>query len=129
MEGVVAHYAIGDIQGCLESLLGLLARIDYRAGRDRLWLTGDLVNRGPRSLEVLRWARAQGDSAALVLGNHDLHLMARAAGVAEKRPRDTLYPVLGAPDRDDLIDWLRGRPLLLREGRLVMVHAGLLPDW
>jgi bis(5'-nucleosyl)-tetraphosphatase (symmetrical) len=125
----VATFAIGDIQGCMESLRALLARIDYRPGRDRLWLTGDLVNRGPRSLEVLRWARGEGDGVVTVLGNHDLHLMARAAGATDRRPRDTLDPVLNAPDRDELIDWLRGRPLLVREGRLLMVHAGLLPDW
>jgi bis(5'-nucleosyl)-tetraphosphatase (symmetrical) len=125
----VPHFAIGDIQGCMESLRALLARIDHEPGRDRLWLTGDLVNRGPRSLDVLRWARAQGDGLVTVLGNHDLHLLARAAGVATKRQRDTLEDVLGAPDRDELIEWLRWRPLLCREGRLVMVHGGLLPDW
>jgi bis(5'-nucleosyl)-tetraphosphatase (symmetrical) len=125
----VPDYAIGDVQGCLESLRALLARIDHDPARDRLWLTGDLVNRGPRSLEVLRWARDQGERLVTVLGNHDLHLLARAAGVAGKRPRDTLDDVLAAPDRDELIDWLRGRPLLHREGGLVLVHGGLLPDW
>lgn len=125
----MSHYVIGDIQGCMESLHSLLERIGYQAGRDRLWLTGDLVNRGPRSLDVLRWARDQGDSALTVLGNHDLHFLARAAGVASKRPRDTLDEALAAPDRDELVDWLRRRPLLHREGPLVLVHAGLLPDW
>lgn len=123
------QYAIGDVQGCMESLRGLLARIDYQAGRDRLWLTGDLVNRGPRSLEVLRWARDQGSSVDAVLGNHDLHLLARAVGVAPRRARDTVEDVLSAPDRDDLIEWLRHRPLLVRDGELLLVHAGLLPEW
>ncbi len=123
------HYAIGDVQGCMESLRALLERIDHDPARDRLWMTGDLVNRGPRSLEVLRWARAQGDSLVTVLGNHDLHLLARAAGVAPRRPRDTLDAVLAAPDRDELVEWLRRRPLLVREGDLVLVHAGLLPAW
>jgi bis(5'-nucleosyl)-tetraphosphatase (symmetrical) len=125
----VPHYAIGDIQGCMESLRALLARIDYRAGADRLLLTGDLVNRGPRSLEVLRWAHAQGDGVVTVLGNHDLHFLARAAGVADRRKRDTLEELLGAPDRDELVDWLRARPLVVREGRMLLVHAGLLPAW
>jgi len=125
----VPNYAIGDIQGCMESLRALLERIDYEPGRDRLWLTGDLVNRGPRSLEVLRWARDQGESAVVALGNHDLHLLARAAGVADRRRRDTIEDVLAAPDRDDLVEWLRRRPLMAREGRMVMVHAGLMPAW
>jgi len=125
----VPNYAIGDIQGCMESLRALLERIDYEPGRDRLWLTGDLVNRGPRSLEVLRWARDQGESAVVALGNHDLHLLARAAGVADRRRRDTIEDVLAAPDREDLVEWLRRRPLMAREGRVVMVHAGLMPAW
>ena len=113
----------------MESLRALLARIDYSAGSDRLWLTGDLVNRGPRSLEVLRWAMDQGDRLVTVLGNHDLHFLARAAGVAQKRARDTLDDALAAPDRDDLVEWLRRQPLIVREGRLLLVHAGLLPEW
>jgi bis(5'-nucleosyl)-tetraphosphatase (symmetrical) len=125
----VPNYAIGDVQGCMDSLRALLARIDFKPGRDRLWQTGDLVNRGPRSLDVLRWARDQGDNLVAVLGNHDLHLLARAVGVAPARGRDRLDEVLDAPDRDELIDWLRQRPLLVRKGRLVMVHAGLLPAW
>jgi bis(5'-nucleosyl)-tetraphosphatase (symmetrical) len=125
----VPKYAIGDVQGCMESLRALLERIDYQPGRDRLWLTGDLVNRGPRSLEVLRWARAQGASVETVLGNHDLHLLSRAVGVASRRARDTVEDVLSAPDRDDLIEWLRHRPLLVRDGNRLLVHAGLLPQW
>lgn len=122
-------YAIGDVQGCFASLEALLELIEYDAQEDRLLITGDLVNRGPRSLEVLRWARAQGDRLVSVLGNHDLHFLACAAGVYAPRKRDTLGQLLAAPDREELVDWLRHRPLLHREGPWVMVHAGLLPQW
>src|SRR6185312_15392920 len=125
----MARYAIGDIQGCKASLDRLLAAIDYDPSRDQLWLVGDLVNRGPRSLDVLRWAIAQGDAVTAVLGNHDLHLLARAAGVAGEKKRDTLDDVLGAADRDALIDWLRHRPLVHVEGPHAMVHGGLHPRW
>ncbi|HKI01964.1 MAG TPA: symmetrical bis(5'-nucleosyl)-tetraphosphatase [Thermoanaerobaculia bacterium] len=125
----MATYAIGDIHGCFATLQRLLHRIAFDPRQDRLWLVGDLVNRGPRSLEVLRWAAEQGDRIVAVLGNHDLHLLARAAGVAEARRRDTLEEVLAAPDRDDLFAWLRHRPLLHRDGETLMVHAGLFPDW
>lgn len=125
----MALYAIGDIQGCMASLERLLAAIDYRQERDRLWLVGDLVNRGPRSADVLRWARAQGDAVVAVLGNHDLHLLARAAGTAEAKRRDSLDDVLGAPDRDELVDWLRARPFVHAEDGHVLVHAGLHPRW
>ncbi|HCF58978.1 MAG TPA: symmetrical bis(5'-nucleosyl)-tetraphosphatase, partial [Myxococcales bacterium] len=125
----MATYAIGDIQGCFTELMRLVERIDFDPRDDRLWLVGDLVNRGPSSLEVLRWAKGLGERAVVVLGNHDLHLIARALGVAYASARDTLEPVLRAPDRDELVAWLRGRPLLHREGRYFMVHAGLLPQW
>jgi bis(5'-nucleosyl)-tetraphosphatase (symmetrical) len=125
----VPHYAIGDIQGCMESLSALLARIGYRSGKDRLWLTGDLVNRGPRSLDVLRWARAAGDDVACVLGNHDVHLLARAAGVAKAKKRDTLDEVLAAPDLGDLVEWLARRPLVHEEAGRLLVHAGVAPGW
>ncbi len=125
----MAVYAVGDIQGCMDSLERLLAAIDYAPERDRLWLVGDLVNRGPRSLDVLRWARAQGDAIVAVLGNHDLHLLARAAGVAEAKRRDSLDDVLAAPDCDQLIDWLRARPLIHADDGHVLVHAGLHPRW
>ncbi|MCB9561826.1 MAG: symmetrical bis(5'-nucleosyl)-tetraphosphatase [Kofleriaceae bacterium] len=122
-------WAIGDVQGCMASLERLLERIAFDAARDRLWLVGDLVNRGPRSLDVLRWARAHGDAVTCVLGNHDLHLLGRVAGAAEPKRRDTLAPVLAAPDREPLIDWLRTRPLCHVEGDRLMVHAGLHPRW
>jgi bis(5'-nucleosyl)-tetraphosphatase (symmetrical) len=125
----MAIYAIGDVQGCFITLERLLRRIDFDPGRDRLWLVGDLVNRGPSSLEVLRWAKSMGRSVIVVLGNHDLHLIARAEGLREPRKRDTFDDVLEAPDRDALLEWLIGRPLLHREGDFVLVHAGLLPQW
>ncbi len=121
-------YAIGDIQGCFEPLERLLRRIRYSRS-DCLWLVGDLVNRGPHSLEVLRWARRLGGRAVSVLGNHDLHLLARAAGVSGPRRRDTLAEVLGAPDRDRLLSWLSSRPLLHQRGDILLVHAGLAPQW
>lgn len=125
----MATYAIGDIQGCFDSLLRLLDYIQFNRRADRLWLVGDLVNRGPRSLDVLRWARDLGDAAVIVLGNHDIHLLARAAGVARRKKRDTLEEALDAPDAPELIDWLRARSVLHVEGDLAMVHAGLHPDW
>jgi bis(5'-nucleosyl)-tetraphosphatase (symmetrical) len=125
----MATYAIGDVHGCYATLEALVARLDLTAGRDRLWMVGDLVNRGPRSLDVLRWAVGMGDSLVAVLGNHDLYLLARAAGVVERKRRDTLDEVLAAPDSARLLGWLRERPLLHREGDTVLVHAGLFPSW
>ncbi|MCX5746120.1 MAG: symmetrical bis(5'-nucleosyl)-tetraphosphatase [Proteobacteria bacterium] len=128
----MALYAIGDIQGCMASLDRLLALIDFRAGRDQLWLVGDLVNRGPRSLDVLRWARElalEPGVVTCVLGNHDLHFLARAAGAASAKKRDTLDEALAAPDRDRLVDWLRTQPLVHHDERFALVHAGLHPRW
>jgi bis(5'-nucleosyl)-tetraphosphatase (symmetrical) len=122
-------YAIGDVQGCAASLHRLLDELPLDLSRDRLWFVGDLVNRGRASLQVLRTVRALGAAATAVLGNHDLHLLARAAGVAEARRRDTVEDVLSAPDREELIPWLRSRPLLHREERFVLVHAGIPPRW
>ena len=125
----MARYAIGDVQGCMSSLERLLALIDFRSARDEVWLVGDLVNRGPRSLDVLRWAYKLGDRATCVLGNHDVHLLARAAGASEAKPRDTLDEVLAAPDADRLLDWLRARPIFHVDGAHALVHAGLHPRW
>jgi bis(5'-nucleosyl)-tetraphosphatase (symmetrical) len=125
----MATYAVGDVQGCFTTLERLLRRIEFDRGRDRLWLVGDLVNRGPSSLEVLRWAKSLGGGAVAVLGNHDLHLLARAEGLREPRARDTFDDVLGAPDREALLEWLLGLPLFHREGEYVLVHAGLHPRW
>src|SRR5690348_10319333 len=125
----MATYAIGDVQGCYGSLTRLLAQCGFDAQRDCLWFVGDLVNRGPDSLSTLRFVRGLGERAVCVLGNHDLHLLAVAAGHARLRKDDTLDQVLNAPDRDELIDWLRRRPLLHRDDAGAMVHAGLLPQW
>jgi len=125
----VARYAIGDIQGCMASLERLLALIAYSPARDQLWLVGDLVNRGPRSLDVLRWAMSLPTSVTAVLGNHDLHLLGRAAGADKEKKRDTLDEVLQARDLDRIIDWLRARPLVHADGELAMVHGGLHPQW
>ena len=129
----MATFAIGDVHGCYRTLRKLLHRLPFDPKRDRLWLVGDLVNRGPDSLAVLRWARdlerKMGDRFTAVQGNHDLHLQARAAGIAGERPGDTLDAVLDAKDSDELVEWLSRRPLLVREDDLLMVHAGLLPSW
>ena len=121
-------YAIGDLQGCHDELQQLLARISFRES-DRLWFVGDLVNRGPKSLEALRYVKQLGHRAIVVLGNHDLHLVSVHEGFAKRRQSDTFDDVLEAPDRGELIDWLRTRPLMHVEGGWAMVHAGLLPRW
>jgi bis(5'-nucleosyl)-tetraphosphatase (symmetrical) len=125
----VSRHAIGDIQGCCDELRALLTRVGFSADRDRLWFVGDLVNRGPRSLEVLRYVRALGDNAIVVLGNHDLHLLAIAYGCRPARRSDTLAEVLRAPDRDLLLEWLATRPLAHFEAGDLLVHAGLVPQW
>ncbi len=125
----MATYAIGDVQGCYAALVALLDRIGFSASRDRLWFVGDLVNRGPQSLDVLRFVRDLGDRAIVVLGNHDLHLLTSAAGLARRRDDDTLDEIMAAPDRDALLDWLRFRPMAYAEDEYFMVHAGLLPSW
>ena len=125
----MSTYAIGDVQGCWVELQRLLESFGFQPGRDRLWLVGDLVNRGPQSLEVLRFVRGLGDAAVTVLGNHDLHLLALARGHVKARDDDTLQAVLQAEDRDELLHWLLQQPLLHREGDTLMVHAGLLPQW
>lgn len=127
----MATYVIGDVQGCHAELLALLAKIAFHPDRDRLWFVGDLVNRGPASLAVLRTVRELGDVATTVLGNHDLHLLATAAGARRKHRKDTFDEILAAPDRDDLCDWLRHRALLHHDQQLAltMVHAGIPPPW
>jgi bis(5'-nucleosyl)-tetraphosphatase (symmetrical) len=125
----VTRYAVGDVQGCHEELRTLLARLKFSADRDQLWLVGDLVNRGPSSLKVLRLVRDLGANAVVVLGNHDLHLLAVARGARRKRKSDTLDEILEAPDRDMLLEWLRSRPLAHWESGDLMVHAGLVPQW
>lgn len=125
-------YAVGDLQGCDEEFATLLERIAFNPARDRLWLVGDLVNRGPRSLDVLRRVKSLGDAAVTVLGNHDLHLLALALTSSERpKAQDTLGEVLTAPDRDELLHWLRQRPMLHHDPELnyTMIHAGLPPQW
>ena len=125
----MAHYAIGDIQGCHAEFCELLDLIAFATADDRLWLVGDLVNRGPESLAVLREVRALGDRVTTVLGNHDFHLLTIAAGHRRPHRDDTLDAVLDAPDRDELISWLAARPLVVVEEERLLVHAGLLPQW
>ncbi len=125
----MATYAIGDIQGCFNSLTQLTKTIQFDPKQDRLWFVGDLVNRGPDSLHVLRYIRGLGSAAITVLGNHDIFLLAVAAGLTPLRPSDTLTQVLNAPDSSELMMWLRQQPLLYREDDFLLVHAGLLPAW
>jgi len=125
----MATYAIGDVQGCYVPFRRLLDHLGFDSAADRLWFVGDLVNRGPQSLEVLRYVKALGAAATVVLGNHDLHLLMLAEGHSRPNKEDSLEAVLTAPDRDELLDWLRARPLIHVDGAWAMVHAGLLPDW
>jgi len=124
----MATYAIGDVQGCFDELQALLAKINPKA-KDRLWFVGDLVNRGPKSLEVLRFVKGLGERAVVVLGNHDLHLVTQHEGFERPRKDDTIQDVLAASDRTELVDWLRMRPLMHVGDGFAMVHAGLLPEW
>lgn len=125
----MATYAIGDVQGCSEPLQRLIQQIRFDPSVDRLWFVGDLVNRGPDSLGVLRLIKNLGLSARSVLGNHDLFLLAVAEGIVHLRPKDTLSDVLAAPDRNELLVWLRQQPLHYQGNGFLMVHAGLLPQW
>lgn len=125
----MATYAIGDVQGCDDALQRLVEQIQFDPASDRLWFVGDLVNRGPGSLKVLRYIKSLGASAVVVLGNHDLFLLAVAEGIATTRPEDTLQAILAAPDREELLAWVRRQPLLYREHPFVLVHAGILPQW
>lgn len=127
----MATYAIGDIQGCDDELALLLDRIAFDPTADTVWFVGDLVNRGPKSLSVLRRVKALGKAAVVVLGNHDLHLLATAYGGESRKSKDTIDDVMRAPDRDELLAWLREQPVLHHDERLgyTMLHAGLPPQW
>lgn len=127
----MATYAIGDVQGCLRQLLALLHLIDYQPQRDQLWFTGDLVNRGPHSLEVLRFLKNLSKPPVIVLGNHDLHLLAVAYGKKQRKKRDTFDEIFLAPDKEELLTWLRHLPLIHydEQFKTVMSHAGLAPQW
>ncbi len=124
-------YAVGDIQGCYGALRRLLDKIDFDEGNDKLWVAGDLVNRGPESLNTLRYLKSLGKNCKAVLGNHDLHLLAIAAGVRKPKRGDTITEILEAPDCDELLDWLRHRPFVQRSKKrhCLMVHAGVPPMW
>lgn len=127
----MATLLVGDIHGCFNEFKALLAQADFDPAVDTLWLTGDLVARGPDSLHVLRYVRSLGDSVRLVLGNHDLHLLAIYAGISRNKPKDNLTELLEAPDCDELINWLRRQPMIQvdDEKALVMGHAGISPQW
>ncbi|MBB3230334.1 symmetrical bis(5'-nucleosyl)-tetraphosphatase [Halomonas stenophila] len=125
----MSTYAIGDLQGCHVEFVALLERLAFDPRHDRLWLAGDLVNRGPGSLACLREVEALGEAARVVLGNHDLHLLAVARGGVQAKRKDTLAAILEAPDREALLDWLQSRPLLVRDGDTLMSHAGMPPQW
>lgn len=123
------HYLIGDLQGCCDAFERLLATLDFSPSRDRLYLLGDLVNRGPASLATLRRLQGLGEAATCLLGNHDLHLLAMAAGVRKPHRGDTAQEILGAPDREALLDWLRQQRMACFAQGWLMVHAGVLPAW
>jgi len=125
------NFAIGDVQGCFDELRLLLDKIEFDPDKHNLWFAGDLVNRGPNSLQVLRFVKELGDSAISVLGNHDLQLLAASEGILQLKQRDTISGILEAPDIDELLEWLRHQPLLHYDKSLdyVMVHAGIHPKW
>lgn len=125
----MSTYVVGDIQGCLQPLKCLLKEVRFDPANDVLWSVGDAVNRGPRCLKTLRFLYDMRNSLVMVLGNHDLHLLALAAGVRRPSRSDTLDQILEAPDREELLNWLRHRPLLHREHGYTMVHAGIPPQW
>ena len=127
----MTRYAVGDLQGCFDPLRKLLDEVRFDPARDQLWSTGDLVNRGPQSLACLRFFRQLGTSARVVLGNHDLHLLAIAHGIKKLKKSDTLREIIDAPDCAELLDWLTQQPLFYRDpsGDYALVHAGLAPMW
>ena len=127
----MATYAIGDIQGCYDPLRRLLDRLRFNPGDDKLWVAGDIINRGPSSLRTVRFLRSLGDAAQCILGNHDLHLLAVVHGARKTHPNDTFDDILRSDERDEIIAWLSHLPLIHRDAKLdfTMVHAGLVPQW
>ncbi|MCA0935273.1 bis(5'-nucleosyl)-tetraphosphatase (symmetrical) ApaH [Vibrio alginolyticus] len=125
----MATYIVGDIQGCFDELQRLLEQVSFSPKNDQLWLAGDLVARGPKSLETLRFVKSLGDSAKVVLGNHDLHLLAVSHGVKKLKEKDKTSPIFTAPDSKKLLRWLTQQPLLAEHNEFVMCHAGISPQW
>lgn len=125
----MATYIVGDLQGCLDELLLLLDKVNFQPGADTLWVAGDLVARGPKSLEVLRYLKSLGDNVQIVLGNHDLHLLAVSMGLFKAKDKDRTAPILQAEDSKTLLKWLRKQPLLAEHQEFVMCHAGISPQW
>ena len=125
----MSTYVVGDVQGCLQPLKCLLKTVSFNPDKDVLWSVGDIVNRGPKCLKTLRWFYERRDNIVMVLGNHDLHLLAVAAGAREPSRSDTLDDILKASDRSALIEWLHHRPLLHQEHGATLVHAGIPPQW
>ena len=127
----MSTYVIGDVQGCCSDLQSLLQHIGFRRDQDTLWFTGDIINRGPDSLATLRFVMGLGERAVTVLGNHDLHCLALSAGYGKQHKEDTLDDIFSAPDADELLHWLRQRPLLYEDGQhpVSLIHAGLPPQW
>ena len=125
----MSTYIVGDIQGCFDELQRLLEQVQFNPSRDQLWIAGDLVARGPKSLETLRFMKELGDSGKVVLGNHDLHLLAVSLGVHRVKEKDKTAPIFEADDKQQLLEWLRKQPLLLEHPEFAMCHAGISPQW
>ena len=125
----MATYIVGDIQGCFDELQLLLEKAKFNPARDTIWFAGDLVARGPKSLETLRFVKSLGESAVTVLGNHDLHLLAIYLGVHPMKKKDRTASIFNADDHEELFDWLRRQPLLAEHPDFVMCHAGISPQW
>ncbi|MDP9499818.1 bis(5'-nucleosyl)-tetraphosphatase (symmetrical) ApaH [Bisgaard Taxon 45] len=127
----MATYLVGDLQGCYDELQLLLEKVQFDSSQDQLYLVGDLVARGDKSLECLRFVKSLGESAKTVLGNHDLHLISTALGIKKVKVKDRVDAIFNAPDFEELIDWLRNQPLLVHneQQNFVMTHAGISPDW
>ena len=122
-------YVVGDIQGCFEPFQRLLERVKFNVDSDRIWSVGDVINRGPDNLRTLRWFYAHRDNVTMVLGNHELHLMAVSSGVRKPSRKDNFHDILDAPDREKLMEWLHFQPLAHHENGITMVHAGIPPIW